>query len=462
MDELRLRPVLWPKRGDRVWIRREDLGGRVLSPQDKDEGDRLRRRAAVMRFLAHLRQSADERELMVSVIQAAAIWYDLDARVYRRELNGRFSLEAWLPGADVTHDPQELDIGAVLAPDLPTRISSINELEQFGWQSIQGEVLLLPIVAESSVNRFLVVGGQVEGDVEAMLLVVCQSAGAVLEQLGERRGRDVRARLVRRSGAMEGSFQSCVRIIAGEYLAAVDAAAVRVAVTRPGQPTVTVYSTGEAGLSTGAMPALAPGQTDASAARIALGFSLGQGASGVVEFLTSLDRPFTAEHLQAAQAGLDVMSVWLAGFSVGCTKTASGRPADVSAVPPFEDAMREELVRARRLSLSGGVLVASVPGAEGPDPRVLSIVIRTVRAELRSVDLLGQLTGGDVAAVLVRTNPDGVARAADRVRARLDALARTHELPPVVLGHALYPAGQAGTPSSLLAKARQQGGLMFN
>ena len=111
---------------------------------------------------------------------------------------------------------------------------------------------------------------------------------------------------------------------------------------------------------------------------------------------------------------------------------------------------------------SGGVLVASVPGAQGPDPRVLSIVIRTVRKELRSVDLLGQLGGGDIAAVLVRTTPDGVARAADRVRARLDALARSHELPPMVLGHALYPAGQAGSPASLVERARQQAGLMYS
>ena len=64
--------------------------------------------------------------------------------------------------------------------------------------------------------------------------------------------------------------------------------------------------------------------------------------------------------------------------------------------------------------------------------------------------------------MLVRTTPDGVARAADRVRARLDALARAHHLPPVALGHALYPTGQAGSPASLVETARQQAGLTFN
>lgn len=124
--------------------------------------------------------------------------------------------------------------------------------------------------------------------------------------------------------------------------------------------------------------------------------------------------------------------------------------------------MRDELARAERLSLSGGVIVASVPGTEAPDPHVVSTIIRTVRAELRSVDLLGQLTGGDIAAVLVRTTPEGVARAAERVRERLDALARAHELPPVVLGHVLYQGGQGGSPASLVERARQQAGLAFS
>jgi hypothetical protein len=436
--------------------------GCVQTPLENDEGDRLRRRAAVMRFLSHLRASADERDLMLSVIQAGAVWYDLDARTYRRDLDGRFSLEAWLPGADVTQDPQSLDVEAVLTEDAPTRISSINELEQFGWPTVQGEVVLLPIFASGLLNRLIVLAGQVDRDVEAILVAVCKSAGAVLEQLAERRRQDVRARLVRLTGEMDGAFQSSVQAIASEYMEAAGAAALRVAVTRPGQPTVTVCSTGEGDWAASPLPVLAPGKSEMGAARIAMGFALIKGASGVVELLAIPARPFTPESVQSAQAGLDVLSVWLAGISIGFAKTTGGRTVQAPPAPPFEDAMRDELARAASLSLSGGVIVASVPSAKAPDPKVVSIIIRTVRAELRSVDLLGQLTGGDIAAVLVRTTPDGVARAAERVRERLDALARAHELPPVVLGHVLYQGGHGGSPASLVEKARQQAGLAFS
>jgi hypothetical protein len=124
--------------------------------------------------------------------------------------------------------------------------------------------------------------------------------------------------------------------------------------------------------------------------------------------------------------------------------------------------MRQELDKARRLSLSGGVLVASVPGSAVADPRVQSVVIRTVRAELRSADLMGQLPGGDIAAVLVRTDAEGVAKAAERVRGRLDALARARQLPAVVVGHALYPAGAGESHVGLLARARKEAGLVYS
>ncbi len=429
--------------------------------RDKDEAEELRRRAAVTRFLDHLRESASELELMSSLVQAGAVWYDLDARAYRRELTGHFVLEAWLPGADLTLGPREMDGAALASSAVSTRISSINELEQFGWQSVQGEVLLLPLVVGGVVQRCLAVAGSVDEEVESALMVVCRAAGAVLERLAERRGRDVRTRLARAASAT-GAFKDCLDGVMREYVAAVDGAAVRVVLLRPGQPLTVLFATGAQAWATSPVPKVGPGAADTSPGHIALGFAWGDHA-GVVELLAPPARPFTSERAVTAAAGLEVLGVWMAGVSVGETRvTAPTGAAAAAATPAFEDAMRDELARARRLSLTGGVLVASVPGGKGPNPQVMSTVIHTIRAELRSLDLLGQLEGGDIAAVLVRTNSDGVARAAERVRQRLDALARAHEIPPVVLGHALYRAGQWGTPGDLVARGRKQAGLMFS
>jgi hypothetical protein len=434
----------------------------VHAPLEKDEGDRLRRLSAVMRFLGHMRGSADERELMLSLIQAGAVWYDLDARVYRRELNGRFSLEAWLPGADVTNDPREIDVDAVLTPDAPTHISSINELEQQGWQSVQGEVLLVPLAATSLVRRVLVVAGPVEREVEATMMVVCRSAGAVLDQLAEKRGHDVRDRLAHRVATATSAFGPSVRAVVDEYVRIVQAAAARVVMTRPGLPAVRLYSTGGQMWMGEEAPRLAPGAIELNTRRIAIGFALRKDTAGAVELLAPPARPFTVERAEAAVVGADVLAVWLAGMSLGTAQTPAGGLQPEPEAPPFEETMRRELDKAGRLSLSGGLVVASVPGAAVPDPRVMSIVIRTVRAELRSADLMGQLAGGDIAAVLVRTGSEGVAKAAERIRLRLDELARARKLPAAVVGHALYPGGAGESPTVLVERARKEAGLLFS
>ena len=55
-----------------------------------------------------------------------------------------------------------------------------------------------------------------------------------------------------------------------------------------------------------------------------------------------------------------------------------------------------------------------------------------------------------------------MATAASRVRQRLDALARERQVPPVVVGHALYPTGGMESPAALIAKARREAGLLYS
>ena len=259
-----------------------------------------------------------------------------------------------------------------------------------------------------------------------------------------------------------GPFANCVRAVMDEYLDAVDAAGARVSITRADQRAVTIYSTAGEGWATEPVPTTDPGTMEVGPRRIVFGKALGNEMSAVVELLAAPNRPFTFDLAQAARSGGEVLGIWLAGMSVGATQYVGDRKGVLDVPVPFEDTIQGELSRAKRLSLSGGLLVASVPGAAVPDPAVMSVVIQTLRDELRSADLLGQLATGDIAAVLVRANADGVARAADRVRHRLDTLVRAHQVPPIVVGHALYPAGAGESPASLVARARREAGLVFS
>jgi hypothetical protein len=426
--------------------------------RDKDEGDRLRRLSAVMRFLAQMRESVNERDLVEGLIQAAAVWYDLEARAYRRDLNGRYVLEVWLPGTDVSQDPPVLDISGLKTSDGPTHISSISEIEQFGWHAVQGELLLLPVAAGGVVRWLVVVGGTVEREIESTLMLVCRSAGGVIDQLTAQRGRDLQERLVRRMEEGQATFPERARQILDEYVSAVGAAAGRLVVHSGGR-SQSIAAVGE-GWEAVPMVPLPAGATEVSSLRVALALSLGNGATAMIELAAVPGRPLTIEQAQAARTGAGVLGVWLAGVS-----SAAAGPSELvaePAPPPFEESIQGELERAKRLRLDGGVLVASLPAMRTPDPRALALIIHALRSELRSSDLLGQLAAGDIAAVLVRTSAEGVAAAAVRVRRRLDAMTRERQLPHVVVGHALYSTGTWESPESLVARARKEAGLVYS
>ena len=117
--------------------------------------------------------------------------------------------------------------------------------------------------------------------------------------------------------------------------------------------------------------------------------------------------------------------------------------------------MGTEVGRARRLKLKGGVLVLGIEAREAAgDVRARGALIQALRSEIRSTDILGQLTTGEFAALLVRANEAGIAAAEKRLRQRIDRLAREHRLPKVSLGSALYPPAEGETPGMLLNRAR--------
>ena len=58
-------------------------------PRADDRGPTSHRLSSALRHLAGVADTGQERDLIDVVLQAAAIWYDLDVRGYRRNLHGR-------------------------------------------------------------------------------------------------------------------------------------------------------------------------------------------------------------------------------------------------------------------------------------------------------------------------------------------------------------------------------------
>ena len=422
--------------------------------RERDEGERLRRQTAVMRFLARMRETGGERELVQSLIQAAAVWYDLDARAYRRDPAGTFVMDMWLPGAEPASYPQELDCAAFVRDKGSVRVSSMADIEQLGWRSFQGEVLLLPVARSGDTPWLIVIAGAIPHEAEANLAVVCRMAGATLEQLGAGQAREIQARLARRMAEATGRLTLITQGAFEELLGAVGAASGRL-VVRGGQ-TAAPVTLAAVGGSLAALPPpdLESPRTELGSDRIVIVTPLTGGGAAAIE-LRAFDRlPFTHGQALVAEAGAAVLGSWMGGVTAAIGSGFVEQAGEVRPRPTLEDAINGEMERVKRLSLKGGVLVVSFAGGGSPGEQAVRLVIEAMREQLRSSDLLGQLASGEIAVLLVRASADGVTGAAWRVRKRLEMLVRERRIPAIVLGQALYAEEGAEPLSALVERAR--------
>jgi hypothetical protein len=421
-----------------------------------DPGERVRRLSAAMRFLSQMRGFGTEGDLIQAVIQAAAVWYDLDTRAYRRDLRDRDILEMWLPGAQLDGDPRELTTGSLVSADQPARISSMADFEQLGWHNAQREVALLPIAPDGRIRWLLAVPGAIDRETEATLVLVCRTAASVLEQLAAAEARALTDRLAATLGVeSDGAVAPVASAVLADLMTATGAARGTLALRRQAADRPGVLAArGDVGRADARFD-VTPGQRLCAPERLALALGLGGGADALIDLGAGPTAPFTVRAALLAEAGASVVKAWLAGLALAERRAPVSERTEVSPAAPFERSIAEEVGRARQLRLRGGVIVLSLGGREkAVNPQARGILLRTLRDGIRSTDLLGQLATGEFAALLVRANEAGIAAAETRLRQHIDRVAHERRLPNVALGTAPYPPAAGETPGMLLNRAR--------
>jgi hypothetical protein len=336
------------------------------------------------------------------------------------EPGGRLATDGWLPGVVPAASPPKIDCAAFVAPAGSVRVSSMAAVDE----------------------------------AEANLAATCQVASAAIVQPADPQAHEVQLRLARRIAFGQGTLPVLTQEAFEDLLAAVGAARGRLVVRAPDATQATTLAVVGGWLTTMPIPDLEPLRTEFGPDRIVTTVRLTGGGAAGAEF-QAVDRvPLTRDQAFLAEAGMALLGTWLSGV----TSAAAGKPVqqvgEVRPAPTLEDAIGGEMERVKRLSLKGGVLVAKFTNGGPPRGWTVASVIEAMREELRSSDLLGQLPTGEITALLVRASADGVVSVACRVRERLEALACQRRLPPIELGHALYPDGGAESLSALVERAR--------
>jgi hypothetical protein len=411
-----------------------------------EEGTRARRIWAVLRFIGHLVDVQDEGDLAQAVVMAAAVWFDLDARIYTRDFRG-FSLRAGPPGAKVEDHPPLLPASIVPAQRRTLWIMSSAELEALGFRGIS-ELLLCPVPAGGDVEWLITLSGALDGEVESTFSLLGGLVGNLLEHARLKLDRQCRERWERLL------LQGKDRITIQEFLedlakcVSADRAHVVIGSGRGEQIPAAVGEPIEGAAAPGA--ATAPQR---ESHRLVFPMEV-NGAGWAVLELRATEAGFTPWKATLAGAAAATLQSWLRRFGDRHPELPGG--ADELHATVFGRRIFEEVERAKRFDLEVALLLVELgAGAEPPAGETVRGLLDLVRQEVRGSDLVGRLGRARIGALLVQTGEAGAARVSGRLKLRLEERAGTGPAGRVV-GWAAFPS--VGPSAAALLEQALRGG----
>jgi hypothetical protein len=413
----------------------------------RDERLQGRRMLAVLRFLAHLATLQSESDIAAGVVHAAAVWFDVDARVYSRDLSGDLVLHTNLPG---TPDVSASDrLSSLLIDDGPRmkRFTSTADIDGLRWAVPQA--LLVPIPVEGSAPWVLALGGVFTAEAETVFQTVAETMGLHLSRLAVARAADVKRRLESIAATPSRALE----------LGAMDVLRQLMQETGAASGVVTLFDAGGsrrvAAVGSAAGVDTVPSAPLVASDQIVYPIAIGPDVHAVVELIPAADTVFGSDVRLAVREAASVLQRVLSG-AVGRPAAAAAdrlEPETADITGAFVTRITEELERAKRFDLGLSMLLIEL-AAQAVPAEILDAVIASVRKELRGSDVLGVVGAGRIAALLVHTDGAAVGVVLARVRQRLEQVLHGKELTAVRVGRGVF-SQDCKTASDLLARASQ-------
>jgi hypothetical protein len=423
------------------WV--EVLRGAIeadLSSREEIDGERQQARAVrgALRFVTYLASATTAREVAEAAIQAAAVWFDTDARVYRRRPGGDYVLVAALPGAEVPptgHLMSELALG-LEAP-------FIRAAPAAGLAGGR-EGIVVPMAVSTGVVEWVLV----------LLGAVPIEADVTLEALGRVLGLQMERLALTQAAATRTTFEDIlVRGDRAIELTALDVLRELVSRTSGSGAALWIQDGEELRriAAVGAPDASGPAsETEHSTTRHQVrSFTLGSTRRARLELRAGSDAPFDSDAPLVADACASVLRAWL---PAALHPAAHASPLVLpSNAADFARRIDEELARAKRFDRDLALVVVESGVLAWPQDTTDRLV-DVLRAELRGSDVLGLVGEQRVVVLLIETHESAVSTVVRRLRERLGRAIPELKLPGLALGQAAFSTSCA-TADALLSQA---------
>ncbi len=407
----------------------------------REQRQQSRRLLAILRFLRYLIETANEAELMQALVQAAAVWFDVDARVYRRDLSGDFFLQNWLPGVEPDQASRRLDVQVIGIDREVKRLAPSHELG--GLASLGGETLVVPLAGLGRADSVMTLSGAVPAEADSVFQVVGPVVGTHLDSIRSRRVDAARRRyetVISQPGHV--AERIAVQIVA-ELVQSVSASGASLTLVNNAD-TRRIVSFGP--------PAEEPAATSNGSVltpdRFVCGLALGNGHRAVLEVRPAAGTKFSTEAADATTTCAEVLQTWLVGAVSSFSDPTDLLQAPAPTAAAFERRIEEELERAKRFDLHLSLVLVDVSAPS----QVVAQMQEALRRELRGSDLLGTTSGRHVAALLTHTDDRGLDNVIGRLRRRLVDAADRLNVAGLKLGQAAM-SPDCRTADALVSRA---------
>lgn len=411
------------------------------------ERQHSRRLLATLRFLRHLVELESEAELAYAIVQAAAVWFDVDARIYERDLAGNLVLHTVLPAARIEDADRHLSSAWLPAAGEALRVGPVAEWGETGMTT---ETALVPLAADGQPDWVLALLGPLHADAESLLPILGRIVGVQLSTIRARRRdrtRDHFESLLFKDGAApELRVVQMVRSLA-EMTGAANAT---LTLNRHGhlRRLVSIAASGAAP----AALAETPDEWLFAADRFVCALPVTPGVSATLELGPAPGERLTVDAALVTRIGARLLQSWLVGAEPSLPDETMTRLTIEPEVPAFVKRIEQELERAKRFDLRLSLVLIDIPKPSPANGQGAAQLEETLRRELRRSDVLETMDGQRLAALLTHTDAPGSFHAVGRLRRRLAEAAERFNLAGVTVGHAVF-SPDCRTAEALVSQA---------
>jgi hypothetical protein len=413
----------------------------AASAENVDQVRTTQRLAGIVDIIDVLSRCDQETEIVALVMDAIALWYDADVRVYRQDCSGAFLLHACLPAVNPHNATGRLAGESIASRQDVFRLESMSDAVAIGWDG-PADTLFAPLTIDDATRWLFTVSGPMEPSFSVTLgllgRIVSVRLTHLLRETDDRlRGR-LRAWLTFGDAPFDATARLALETIARETGAL--SATIATYSDAQGPPALLI---GWASAEEDVPPFVSAGTTQATNQAITVGVTAGSSVTAVLA-LRGDGTGFSTASARLAQSAADILGVWLSGAMV---RQADCRlVADSEYSTEFVGRLAGHVDEFGRLK-TGGALAVVLPDVADFSGAQLDDVMQAVQEQVRASDLIGFVGSG--AGVLI---PEAGRAAASALVDRLLKAAHRPGGVPVKVGITTFPP-LSESPDTLVHRA---------